>query len=65
MLGFSSTQSTMALTGGAEIQPHNIRGLAGKVCLGTDTPRPVTLQIKAFFAEHFPDGVNGHLQRLG
>jgi len=25
----------------------------------------VTLQINAFFAEHFPDGVNGHLQRLG
>src|SRR5260370_36180197 len=64
MLGFSSTLSTTAFTGGFRYNPTTSAALGSKLLVGTHAPATPPLQVDSFAAQDAPDGVNAGVEFL-
>jgi hypothetical protein len=64
MLGFSSTLSTTAFTGGFRYNPHRFGSLGSKLFVRTHTPTASPLQIDSLATQNAPDGVHAGVETL-
>src|SRR5260370_41209530 len=64
MLGFSSTLSTTAFTGGFRYNPTTSAALGSKLLVRTHAPTTPPLQVDPFAAQDAPDGVNAGVEYL-
>src|SRR5579862_4593041 len=62
MLGFSSTLSTSAFTGGFKYSPTTSAAFRRKLFVGTHAPTAAPLQIDSFAAQNTPDGMNAGVE---